>query len=132
MPHIPLTDGQQHIVLGLIFLILGCTFSYKFWQAAVLGRVWYWAGFLPLTIISPWIIHLPPRNKAKTLTKQMQGIWVHIFFGPAFFICALLTLTGGADMLGFGGTEFVNNVLSMGKGGQSIIFNDHLGPGFGW
>jgi len=101
------------MLFGLFLIVLGGSFSYKFFMASVLGRLTYWRGFLPLTIISPWFTHLPPGKR--TLVKHTQGLWVHILMGPIFLICAALCFSAGADYIGLPGTETMNYILNGGN-----------------
>lgn len=99
-------------VIGGILILLGLSFCYKFWTAAVTGRCYYWSGFLPLTIISPWFIHLPPGKNS--LIKQREGMLCHIIIGPLFFVSAVFCLMLGCDLVGLPGSKAVNIVLSGG------------------
>lgn len=122
-----LQDPIIRIIVGLIVFALGCSFAYKGWNACVLGRFYYWSGFLPVTIISPWLVHLPPGKRS--LVKKKEGMLAHIVLGPAFFLCAVLFLCAGADMLGWPGTNTLNLVLNGGDRNKptAVSFNSDTG-----
>ncbi len=103
-------------VVGALFLALGLSFVYKGWNATVLGRINYWAGFLPLTIVSPWFIHLPPGKNS--LIKQREGLLCHMLIGPLFFLTSAPFLVLGADLLGLQGTNAVNLIINHGDKSQ--------------
>ena len=98
------------ILVGVILLVLGLSFAWKGWMACVMGRFYYWEGFLPFTVISPWLIHLPPSKRS--LVKAKEGMLAHIIMGPSFFLCAILALCAGADMIGWPGTTTLNLVIN--------------------
>lgn len=100
-------------ILGAALLLLGISFAYKCILAVFFGRTSYWEGFLPISIISPFFIHLPPGKRS--LIKTAHAWWVHVTLGPVFFFVALLCLAAGADQLGLPGTESINYVLSLGR-----------------
>jgi hypothetical protein len=99
--------------LGLLVAAIGFSFLYKGWNALVLGRIHYWSGFLPLSLISPFLIHLPAGKNS--LVKKKEGLLCHMLVGPLFFLIALPCLVLGADLLGLGGTRFANLVLNAGN-----------------
>lgn len=99
--------------LGLLAAAIGFSFLYKGWNALVLGRIHYWSGFLPLSLISPFLIHLPTGKNS--LVKTKEGLLCHMLVGPMFFLAALPLLVVGADLLGLGGTSFANQVLTVGS-----------------
>jgi hypothetical protein len=118
------------IIIGIIVTLLGISFAYRFYRACVLGKVNYWTGFLPITIISPLLIHgLPPsaqppkkqsssKNAAptkRTLIRETSGIWVHFVIAPIFLIFSILFLTAGSDLMGLPGTETLNYLLNGGN-----------------
>lgn len=107
--------GPAWYVIGALFVILGLSFVYKGWNATVLGRIHYWSGFLPFTIISPWLIHIPPKDPKKSLVKQREGLFCHMVIGPLFFLTAAPFLVLGSDLITNGnGTNFANLVLNAG------------------
>lgn len=122
-----LSDPQQ-IFIGVMLIIIGCSFFYKMWQAMVKGRVQYWSGFLPITIISPWLIHGPQGKRS--LIKEAEGLWVHMIFGPIFLITTVLTLGAGCDLAGLPGTKLLNYLLTGGKGNIAVEFDRHTGYRF--
>ncbi len=108
-----------NILLAVLFLALGVSFFWKFVLAAFFGRTKVWQGFLPITIVSPFFIHLP--SSEKSLIKTTHNAWVQIFMAPAFLLASLICLATGADRIGLPGTAAVNWVLTLGKGGPAAI-----------
>jgi hypothetical protein len=110
------------LVMGFAILVLGLSFAWKFYQAAFLGRVAYWTGlekfgflFAPITLfISPMLCHLPydPKN---SLIQERQQLWVHLFFGPVFFVSALMCMTSGFDLMKLPGSTCLNTILTLGR-----------------
>jgi hypothetical protein len=106
---------------GVLLMLLGVSFAYKFYQAALMGKVNYWAGlenvhwiFHPITVfITPLFVHTAP--KETNLIKTRTAGWVHLLFGPFFFLTSLMMLVSGADMLHLPGTEAMNFVLTCGN-----------------
>jgi hypothetical protein len=110
------------LVGGFSLFVLGISFAMKFFNAAFLGKVAYWAGlekfgflFAPLTLfISPFVIHLPYDPK-KSLIHERQQLWVHLIFGPAFFVATLMCMTSGLDLMNLPGSTTLNTVLTLGR-----------------
>jgi hypothetical protein len=98
------------IALGIVLVLLGCSFAYKFVLAAVMGRTSYWSGFLPISVVSPFFLHLPAGKRS--LIRQAEGLWIHLLMAPIFLILAVLCLAAGADELGVPGTAALNWVLN--------------------
>lgn len=98
--------------IGVMLLLLGGSFIYKGWQGTVLGRCYYWAGFLPFTLISPWLIHLPPSENS--LIKKREGLLCHMIIGPLFFLTSMFCLLFGADLVGLPGSDTANLILAAG------------------
>lgn len=115
------------VALGVIVIILGFSFIWKGWQAMVLGRFWYWSGFLPATLVSPWIIHLPPSKRS--LVKTKEGMLAHMVIGPSFMFCAILCICAGTDLVGFPGTKTLNLIVNGGNQAAptSISFDENTG-----
>jgi hypothetical protein len=118
-----------HLVFGVTLFILGLSFAWKCYQAAGSGKVDYWSGlqhygmlFAPITLfLSPLLCHLP-HNPGKSLIQTRQSLWVHLFFGPLFFVLALMCMTSGADLVGLGmgnkdggASTSLNWVLTLGR-----------------
>jgi hypothetical protein len=103
-------SNYVQIALGVLVIVLGGSFAYKFFLACVLGKVSYWHGFLPITIVSPLLTHLP--SGEKSLVKKTQGIWVHIVMSPIFLICMVLCFAVGTDLTGLPGVQTLNWVLN--------------------
>lgn len=122
-----LSEPIVKIVIGFLVFVLGMSFLYKGWLGCVLGRFTYWAGFLPFTMISPWCTHLPPGKRS--LVKTKEGMLAHIFFGPSFFLCGILCLCAGADLMHLPGTKTLNLVLNGGDTTktEAVSFDDVTG-----
>ncbi|MBX9949042.1 MAG: hypothetical protein K2Y39_07760 [Candidatus Obscuribacterales bacterium] len=104
---------QLGLALGVILMIMGAGYLFKAFVAIAQGRIWYWTGFLPLTIISPWLIFCPPNErKEKAIAKVKDAIWAPIFFGPVFTIMGVVCLSAGADMANLPGTSTTNRLLT--------------------
>lgn len=104
---------MNETLLAIVFIALGMSFLYKFGLAAVFGKTAVWEGFLPITIISPFFIHLPAGKNS--LIKNVHNAWVQMVLAPIFFLVALVLLASGADRLGMPGTEAINYVLTLGN-----------------
>lgn len=117
----PLRNAVR-LVEGFALFVLGISFAWKFVQAAFSGKVEYWAGlqhfgflFSPITLfISPLFCHLP-YNPNNSLIQMRQSLWVHLVFGPVFFIAALMCMCSGADLMGIPGSNSLNYVLTCGR-----------------
>jgi hypothetical protein len=118
------------VVIGIIVTLLGLSFAYRFYRACILGKVNYWAGFLPITIVSPFLFHaVPPPSPApgkrstgihpvtgkRSLIREAAGLWVHLIMGPLFLILSVLFLSAGCDLMGLPGTDTLNYVLNGGN-----------------
>ncbi len=57
---LPELTRSQAIALGVALFLLGGSFAWKGYNALVKGRMLIWKGFLPFTIVSPFVTHLPP------------------------------------------------------------------------
>jgi hypothetical protein len=108
-----LHSNYVEIAVGVLLIVLGFSFGYKFFLASVLGKISYWHGFLPITIISPLLTHLP--SNEKSLVKKTQGIWVHLVMSPIFLVCMVLCLACGADLTGLPGVDTLNWILNGGN-----------------
>jgi hypothetical protein len=110
------------LVGGFLMFAIGVSFAWKFFQAALHGKVTYWSGlekfgflFIPITwFLSPLLIHLP-YNPKNSLIKQTQQMWVHLIFGPVFFVLMLMFMTSGADLMGLPGSTTLNTVLTLNR-----------------
>lgn len=115
------------VVGGFLIFLLGLSFAYKFYLASFYGKVNYWSGleafgvwnmfswiFIPLTVlVTPLFVHTPPREN--NLIKSRTAGWIHLFWGPIFFLLSLLFVVAGADFMGLPGTQFMNLVLTCGR-----------------
>ena len=113
--------------IGVVVIVLGCSFIYKGWLAMVLGRFYYWSGFLPMTLISPWVIHVPPSKRS--LIKTKEGMLAHMVIGPSFMFCAILCICAGADLVGLPGTKTLNIIVNGGDQARptAISFDENTG-----
>lgn len=112
---------------GFMLIVLGFSYAIKFYQASFYGKVNYWSGleafgvwnlfswiFIPFTtFITPLLVHGQP--KESNLIKTMTAGWIHLFWGPAFFLLSLLFVVAGADTMGLPGTQLMNFVLTCGN-----------------
>ncbi len=122
-----LSEPIVRILLGVLVMIVGFSFIWKGWLASVLGRFTYWSGFLPFTIISPWLVHLPQGKRS--LIKTKEGMLAHMVMGPSFFLCAVLCICAGADLVGWPGTKTLNLVINGMDSTKptSVSFNENNG-----
>jgi hypothetical protein len=127
-----LQDPVWSKVVGVILIVLSFSFAYKTYLALIKGRLLYWDGFLPATILSPWILHLPPKNPKNSLSKYKEAMWVHVVMGPVFLISSLLCLGAGIDLIGLPGTRMINLAIAGGKEGRppAIVFDKKSGYRF--
>lgn len=110
------------LVGGFVLFVIGISFAWKFLLAALQGKLAYWSGlekfgfiFIPITwFLSPLLIHLPFDSK-KSLIHETQHMWVHLVWGPAFFVLALMFMTSGSDLMGLPGSNTLNTVLTLGR-----------------
>jgi hypothetical protein len=127
---IPQMSDQVAMVVGIFLMVIGISFAYKTYQAGIQGRVMYWEGFLPFTIISPFLLHLPASKKS--LIKPAEGMWVHAVMAPVFLVISILCFAAGADFAGLPGVSTLNVAMNGFKWGRSdsIIFNRRTGYQF--
>ncbi|MBI4533171.1 MAG: hypothetical protein HY711_04415 [Candidatus Melainabacteria bacterium] len=118
------------IILASVLIVVGLSFTYKAVLAIFWGRTVYWHGFLPITLISPFLIHLPPGKNS--LIKTAQCWWVHVILGPIFFFVAMALLVTGTDTLGLPGAETVNYIMTFGRTNvpAAIVYDKHTGYKF--
>ncbi len=114
-----LMSPQASLAVGILLMLLGASFFYKAGVAAIKGYVQYWAGFLPLTLVSPFLIHLPARKNS--LIKKAEGMWVQTVMAPAFFVIGLLCAISGAEYAGLPAVDTMNMALHGGKVGDPVI-----------
>jgi hypothetical protein len=126
----PELSTPQSIAFGVLLIIVGASFGYKTWQALIRGRMLVWHGFLPFTIVSPFLTHLPPGKNS--LVKWKEAMWVHVIFGPVFFIVMVLCIGAGIDFVGLPGTQTLNDLLTGNKAGAppAIVFSKRTGYQF--
>ena len=115
------------MVGGFLLIMLGFSYGYKFYQASFYGRVAYWSGledfgvwnlfswvFIPITnFLTPLLVH--GQSKESNLIKTKTAGWIHLFWGPVFFLLSLLFVVAGADFMGLPGTRLMNIVLTCGN-----------------
>jgi len=120
---------QVSLAAGLVLMLLGISFFYKAAIAVLRGSMPYWAGFLPLTIISPFLIHLPPGKNS--LVKTTDGMWIPTVMAPLFFSVGFFCFLAGAEYAGLPAVEATNTALSGGKVGKPLLtFNKSSGFAF--
>ncbi len=114
-----LMSPQASLAVGIALMVLGVSFFYKAVVAIVSGRMPYWSGFLPLTIISPFLIHLP--GSKNSLIKFAEGMWVMAIMAPTFLVLSVLCALSGAEYAGMPAVECVNSALHGGTDGSALI-----------
>ena len=114
-----LTSPQASLAVGILLMAVGVSFFYKAIIALVKGRVEYWTGFLPLTIISPFLIHLP--GSKNSLIKCAEGMWVVAVMAPLFIVLSVLCSLAGAEYAGMPAVESMNSALHGGTDGTAVI-----------
>jgi hypothetical protein len=118
---LPLLQNTARALAGILLIALGLSFGYKFFTASFLGKVNYWGGlekvhwlFHPITLfVTPFLVHFPP--KTTNLIKVRSAGYVHLLWGPVFFLVSLMLMVSGADFLGLPGTKAMNFVLTCGR-----------------
>jgi hypothetical protein len=120
---IPQMSEPVALVVGIFLMVLGVSFLYKAYQAGIQGRLMYWEGFLPFTLISPFLLHLPAGKRS--LVKPAEGLWVHAVMAPIFGVIGILMLAAGADYTGLPGVATLNVAMNGFKWGRSdsVVFN---------
>ncbi len=118
------------MVGGFLLFLLGVSYGYKFFQASIMGKMTYWAGletfgfwFIPVTLlVTPLLVHTPPKDKNLIRTKTAG--WIHLIWGPVFFLLSLMMMVAGADFMKLPGTKVMNFVLTAGQPGvpQAIVY----------
>ncbi|MBY0358945.1 MAG: hypothetical protein K2W82_13150 [Candidatus Obscuribacterales bacterium] len=109
------------MVGGAVVFIIGAIYAYKFFQAAIFGKVNYWAGleqfgwyFAPLTtFITPLFCFTP--DNGKSLIRTRHAAWVHLLWSPVFFLLGLAFMVAGADFMGLPGSSAMNAILTLGR-----------------
>lgn len=127
---IPQMSEPVALVVGIFLMVLGVSFIYKAYQAGIQGRLMYWEGFLPFTLISPFLLHLPAGKRS--LVKPAEGLWVHAVIAPIFGVIGILLLAAGADYTGLPGVATLNVAMNGFKWGRSdsVVFNRRTGYTF--
>ncbi len=105
-----MSTDQINMLIGIVLILMGFIYIHKSYMAGIQGKMWYWQGFLPFTLISPWVCVFPP--KEKSLIKYKEAMWVHAFFGPIFFFSAVIALSAGFDLTGLPGTKTTNSMFT--------------------
>lgn len=114
-----LTSPQASLALGVVLMAVGVSFFYKAVIALMKGRMEYWTGFLPLTIISPFLIHVP--GSKNSLIKFAEGMWVVAVMAPIFLVLSVLCMLSGAEYAGMPAVENMNTALHGGTDGTAVI-----------
>ncbi len=127
---LPSMSPPVALVFGIFLMVIGISFAYKTYVAGIQGRVMYWEGFLPFTLMSPFLLHLP--GGKKSLIKPAEGLWVHAVMAPIFMVLSILCFAAGADYAGLPGVSTLNVAMNGFKWGRadSIIFNRRTGYQF--
>ena len=116
-------NPQVAMIVGVVLILLSVSFFYKAWLATIRGKVTYWDGFLPLTLISPWTVHLPAGKNS--LVKTKEGLWIHCVMSPLFFLSSFLCFVAGMEFCGWPGADICNSALHGGKaGGMPLVLFD--------
>jgi len=105
--------GSWDIILGVVLIFLGCSFACKLYLAGAEGRISYWSGFVPFSIISPFLLHLPAGKHSPV--RQVHALWVYFIMAPIFLICSALCLAAGAEYFGLPGVSTLNWIIKCGK-----------------
>ena len=107
-------------VVGGAMIVLGASFCYKAYLAAIQGRVRFWTGlenfgflFVPITWLTPYLLHLPSSDKS--LIVERRSLYHHLLYGPFFLLAALICITSGADLMNLPGSKIMNTVLTFGR-----------------
>lgn len=114
-----LMSPQASLAVGVALMVLGVSFFYKTVIALVNGRMTYWTGFLPLTIISPFLVHLP--GSKNSLIRYAEGMWVVAVMAPIFLVLSVLCALSGAEYAGMPAVECINSALHGGTDGSAVI-----------
>jgi len=124
------TDQIIRTLIGWVVMALAISFAYKCYRASVEGKLTYWQGFLPISLVSPLLVHVPA--KEGTLVKETTGMWVHLIMGPFFLILSVVLMAMGADLAGFAGTDTLNLILGGGNplAPPSIVYNKNYNFSF--
>lgn len=117
----PEFSPAMKVVGGALLFLIGVSYGYKFVRASFLGKVNYWSGFdhfgwifAPFTmLVTPFLCHTPANGK--TLIKTKDAAWVHLLWGPVFFMSSLMCMVAGADFMGLPGTSAMNYILTFGR-----------------
>lgn len=131
MPTDVTSQDTVNIAIAVICILLGLSFGYKCLLAAFRGKISYWQGFLPITIVSPFFTHLPAGKRS--MIKVAEKWWVHVIFGPIFFLLSLGFLAAGADRLGMPGSASINWIMTAGGNPRipaAIRYNSKTGYTF--
>jgi hypothetical protein len=126
----PYLTNIGHVLGGILLMVLGLSFGYKFIEASFMGRVNYWGGlekvhwlFHPITMFfTPFFVHTKPKDT--NLIKTRTAGYVHLVWGPLFFLLSLMLMVSGADFLSLPGTAVMNFVLTCGRHDipQAIVY----------
>jgi hypothetical protein len=125
---LPDLNRPQSVALGAFLLLLGGSFAFKGYNALIKGRMLVWKGFLPFTLISPFVNHLPAAKNS--LLQFKEGMWIHVLMGPLFLVLCVLCTGAGADYVGLPGTSLLNTVLTAGGKTTVLSFDPHTGYSF--
>jgi hypothetical protein len=110
---------QASLVVGILLMLLGSSFLYKAAMAGTRGTMQYWSGFLPLSLISPFVLHLPASKNS--LVKRAEGLWVYLLMAPLFGFTAFFCLMAGAEFAGMPAVNTFNQAVHGGRAGAPVI-----------
>jgi hypothetical protein len=119
---------QVSLAAGVLLMLLGISFFCKSAIAFLRGSMSYWAGFLPLTIVSPFFIHLPA--KKNSLVKTAEGSWVHFGMAPLFLLIGFFCFLAGAEYAGIPAVEATNTAFGGRSGHLLLTFDKSRGFAF--
>jgi len=119
---IPSMNPQVQFGVGVALIVFGLIYFYKAIVATVRGKVRYWQGFAPFTLVSPWIVVLP--SSEKSLIKNAEGLWVTCIMAPLFFLSSFFCIIAGTEFCGWPGADLFNQACNGGKYGNSFVLFD--------
>jgi hypothetical protein len=119
---------QVSLAAGVLLMLLGISFFCMSAIAGLRGSMSYWAGFLPLTIVSPFFIHLPA--KKNSLVKTAEGAWVHFGMAPVFLLIGFFCFLAGAEYAGIPAVNATNTAFGGRSGHLLLTFDKSHGFAF--
>jgi hypothetical protein len=136
----PDEEDVMSVTEGMLSASFACVdlYAIKFWMASVFGKTDYWQGLEPFGWwFKPFTILITPffcwtQASEKKLIRTMTGAWIHLYWGPVFFLASLMFMVAGADFMGLPGSSFMNTVLTFGgrTGKAAIVYTPPFGYKF--